>query len=323
MKTALVNTYAVAANGGAYPKPDVTPQVVINPTRTRILAGQTSQGPAPGVSGSGWLCSFTFHVLDDGETTLDIDHTMLGQFTYIINNLGETVGDDASGIGDPGNYQSELLKESGHFSNTGPMPTELKFSLIPNPVIVGQPVSMLGNLTAAGSPIGGASLTIKLNGSPVGTLTTNATGWFTAGAPAPSEGNYTIRVEYGGSTEYLPSYDEHVLVVEVGGLSIEFYTDKYTYHTGDTMHLGLNVSNTGTSITVDFKIWIELPGGGTYVYEEYPSVTIPAGLDYSNPSFDTITLPSIPSGVYTWHAECLEPSTTTIIVDDTAEFEFT
>ena len=94
MKNNLVHTYTVAANGGAYPKPNITPTISIPPTRTRIIAGQTSQGPAPGVSGSGWLCTFEFHVLASGETALDIDAIPQGSFTFIINNLGETIGDD-------------------------------------------------------------------------------------------------------------------------------------------------------------------------------------------------------------------------------------
>jgi len=201
-------------------------------------------------------------------------------------------------------------------------PTEVFFNLNPNPASVGQTVTLLGNLTTVGSsPIGGATVTIKVNGSPVGTLTTNSTGWFKAAAAVPSTGDYTVRVEYAGSAEYLPSFDEHLLVVETG-LSITIYTDKDTYHAGDTMHLGLNVSNAGIAIVVDFKIWIALPSGGDYTYQNVPSVTIPSGLEYSNPNFDMITLPSIPPGNYTWHAAFLDPTTHTIIVEDTAEWEF-
>jgi hypothetical protein len=116
LATNLVNTYTVAANGGAYPKPTLSPGATINyPTNNRLMAGQTTNGPCPGVSGSGWLLTFRFKVLSLATTTLDIDHSFAGQFTYIINTLGETVGDAPSVGGDPGNYQHELLKENGEF----------------------------------------------------------------------------------------------------------------------------------------------------------------------------------------------------------------
>ena len=105
MKYDLANTYTVSANGGAYPKPNLMPSASVNPTRTRIIAGVTSLGPVPGVSGNGWLCTFTFHVLDSGETTLDINPPILGGYTFIINTFGETLGDE----------EGELIKESGYF----------------------------------------------------------------------------------------------------------------------------------------------------------------------------------------------------------------
>ena len=116
LETNLVYSYTVAANGGAYPKPSLSPGATLGPAGNRIMAGQTTNGPCPGVSGSGWLLTFKFKVLTEAETTLDIDAIpLLGSFTFIINTLGECIGDDPSGSGDPGNYQSELLKESGYF----------------------------------------------------------------------------------------------------------------------------------------------------------------------------------------------------------------
>jgi len=57
----------------------------------------------------------TFNCKAKGTTTLDIDAPTFGAFTYITNTLGEYIGDDPSGDGDPGNYQKELLKQSGYF----------------------------------------------------------------------------------------------------------------------------------------------------------------------------------------------------------------
>jgi len=72
----------------------------------------------------------TFHVLDYGETTLDIDAPApFGAFTYITNTLGEDLGDDPSGAGDPGNYQSELFKESSYFNTEGPSPVEYTLTI--------------------------------------------------------------------------------------------------------------------------------------------------------------------------------------------------
>jgi len=224
---------------------------------------------------------------------------------------------------------SEIYKPSNHIETltVQKMNTKVSFTLSPNPAKAGQTITMLGNLTDINNNlIGNAPLEVyvKTYTGPwqyMGTIFTNSSGWFKASAPAPSVGTYTVRVECAGSPQYHPSFDERVLVVETG-LSIAIYTDKYTYHVGDTMHLGLNVSNAGKTITVDFKIWIVLPSGGNYTYLDMPSVTIPAGLSYSNSNFKMITLPSIPTGTYRWHAAFIDPSTHKIIVEDTAEWQF-
>jgi hypothetical protein len=52
-------------------------------------------------------------------------------------------------------------------------------------------------------------------------------------------------------------------------------------------------------------------------------IVLPQGFEYSDPAFKTFVLPAIPAGVYTWHAALLDPSTHDIIVEDTAEWEFT
>jgi hypothetical protein len=109
MQNTLAHTYVVEANGGCSPDPNTTSAQNINHTRGRIIGGVTTRGPAPGQSGSGRLASFTFHVLAEGETTLNIDSPL----TFIINDPGETLGDE----------EGELIKESGFFSNIGVPPT--------------------------------------------------------------------------------------------------------------------------------------------------------------------------------------------------------
>jgi len=114
MKNDLAHTYTIAANGGAYPIPNLTPQTNIQHASGRAILGQATTGPAPGAQGEGWLCTLTFHILAEAEAVLDIDDHFFGEFTYIINHLTETLGNDPSGPSDPGNFQSELLKGSGH-----------------------------------------------------------------------------------------------------------------------------------------------------------------------------------------------------------------
>jgi len=86
-----------------------------------------------------------------------------------------------------------------HNSGSERMPTTLKFSLEPNPAAVGKAVTLQGNLTSNGNPIGSAQVTIKLGASTVGTLVTNSTGWFKASGSVGSAGTYNITVQYAGS----------------------------------------------------------------------------------------------------------------------------
>ena len=110
--------------------------------------------------------------------------------------------------------------------------------------------------------------------------------------------------------------------VETPKPTISIYTDKTSYTTGNTMHVGLNVTNPGDAQPVRFAIWLEQPGGGIYVLT-YTSVTLPAELDYSNPDFAVLTLPSIPTGTYTWNAALIEPSGPIVFIShNTAEWEF-
>jgi hypothetical protein len=104
--------------------------------------------------------------------------------------------------------------------------------------------------------------------------------------------------------------------------SVSIYTDKTSYTTGDTMHLGLDVANPGDALPVRFALWLELHDGGIYVLT-YTSVTLPAGLDYSNSNFAVFTLPSIPAGTYTWHAALIEPSGPIVFIShNTASWDF-
>jgi len=105
--------------------------------------------------------------------------------------------------------------------------------------------------------------------------------------------------------------------------AISIYTDKYTYHAGDTMYLGLDVANPDGSMKVCFAVWVVLPDGSIYLYIHMHDIVLPANFSYSNPAFRTIALPCwLPQGNYTWHAAILSPATHKILHEDTAQWEF-
>lgn len=104
--------------------------------------------------------------------------------------------------------------------------------------------------------------------------------------------------------------------------SVAIYTDKYSYSTGETMNLGLNVTNPAGQINVCFAVWVVRPAGSRYLYLHMHDILLPANFSYSNPAFRTIILPNLPPGIYTWHAAFLNPTTHIIIVEDTAEWQF-
>ena len=103
---------------------------------------------------------------------------------------------------------------------------------------------------------------------------------------------------------------------------VSISTDKTSYTTNDTMHLGLNITNPGGAQTVRFATWLEQPAGWIYVLT-YTSVTLPAELDYNNSDFVVLTLPDIPAGTYTWHAALIEPSGPIVIIrQDMTSWDF-
>ena len=99
-------------------------------------------------------------------------------------------------------------------------------------------------------------------------------------------------------------------------------TDKSQYAAGDTMNVGLNISNPGSAITVGIDVWIDLPSG-IYPYYSNPSVTLPAGFEYHDPTWVTIILPSIAPGDYAWHATLYDPVTSVVISESISPWTFT
>lgn len=107
-----------------------------------------------------------------------------------------------------------------------------------------------------------------------------------------------------------------------GSFSVSIYTDNDTYAAGETMQLGLDAINPNSVKYVCFAIWIELPDSSIDMYMHEHSVFLPIGTVYNNPAFDTIILPDIPAGTYTWHVAFLDRTTHTILAENTAEWQF-
>jgi hypothetical protein len=110
----LVNSYTMAAHGGAYPWPTLTPSAV-QTASNRLLFGRTTNGVVPGKSGNGLLATVRFRIKASGTCIIDMDQLTLGQYTFIRTSQGTILGDAPSigDNGDPGYWQSELLKQSG------------------------------------------------------------------------------------------------------------------------------------------------------------------------------------------------------------------
>ena len=99
------------------------------------------------------------------------------------------------------------------------IPTKVSLTLSPNPVTIGQTVTLKGNLTdVADNPIGGAPLELwlKIGANPmqyVAALSTNSTGWYQASGVVTSVGTYEVAVVYRGSSQYYLSYKIETLTV--------------------------------------------------------------------------------------------------------------
>jgi outer membrane protein assembly factor BamB len=96
------------------------------------------------------------------------------------------------------------------------IPTRIQCSLTPNPVEVGNSVTLLGNLTRTDNnmPISGAAIKLLLNNALVGTLTTNSTGWFKAVGQVQSPGTYNLVCSFAGTAQYMPSNCTTTLTVK-------------------------------------------------------------------------------------------------------------
>jgi hypothetical protein len=149
------------------------------------------------------------------------------------------------------------------------------------------------------------------------TVTTGAAGTANTTFTALKEGTTTLTAFSGVMLD-----SAVVTVTKYPKPTVSIYTDRTSYITGTRMYLGLDITNPADSAqAVGISIYLEQPTGGTFTLTD-TAFTLPAGLDYSDPSFMTFTLPSLPAGTYTWHAILSDPATGAIISEDTAEWEF-
>lgn len=107
-------------------------------------------------------------------------------------------------------------------------------------------------------------------------------------------------------------------------LTISIYTDKTEYTAGDTMYVGLDMANYGPGLTACVAVWLENQTGSIIAAPVHShNTSLPSGFEYSNSSFLTYTnFPNIEAGNYTWNAAIMDPPTHSVIVEDTAEWEF-
>ncbi len=104
--------------------------------------------------------------------------------------------------------------------------------------------------------------------------------------------------------------------------SISVSTDKAQYTEGDTMEVGLTLTNPHDAIRVGVYIWVDSPDGTRYWVERKPSVNLPQGFEFNDPVWKTNTLPALPVGEYHWHAVILDPSTRYVLNESIHPWSF-
>ena len=89
-----------------------------------------------------------------------------------------------------------------HEGHTHKAPTYLKFRLADHNLDPGQavtaPVTLKTERRETQKPLAGATLTVKMDGNVIGTLTTDSAGAATVSFTAPASGEHTVKVVYAG-----------------------------------------------------------------------------------------------------------------------------
>jgi parallel beta-helix repeat protein len=201
--------------------------------------------------------------------------TSLGTFTINVTYAGSA------------NYNPSWHAET--LTVATKLDTKVSLSLTPNPVKVGQTVTLKANLTDVGNtPIGSAPLELWLKigaGSwqYVATFYTNSTGWVQASGTVGSTGTYQVALVYRGTSQYSMSYK--IVTLTVG--SFLFLDSKIEFT------LSPNPAPAGQAITLEGTLTDEYdnpiiaPPGGTLLLvsvsnpavASFPAtITIPEGM---------------------------------------------
>jgi len=104
--------------------------------------------------------------------------------------------------------------------------------------------------------------------------------------------------------------------------SIKISTDKVSYAKGETMKVGLNLTNPHDAVSVGVGVWVDMPSGAKYWVVREPWISLPRSFSYSNPAWKSYTLPSLQSGNYAWHAIVVDPSTYYMLSESVAHWAF-
>lgn len=147
--------------------------------------------------------------------------------------------------------------------------TETAFSLSPNPMLVGQTVVLLGNLTdRLGQPLNNTKVDVYLNGAYAASLFTNSSGWFRASAPVTSPGTYVVNVTYAGSEYYNPStHAETLTVCQTMPTNVAFTLSPNPAIVGHSVTLKGNLADIGGNPigNASLEVWFRI-GTGAWQY---------------------------------------------------------
>jgi len=102
--------------------------------------------------------------------------------------------------------------------------------------------------------------------------------------------------------------------------TIDIYTDMSSYKLGETARISGHIVNPGPAIDLKVKAWAQLPDGSVMNIMD-KLTTIPANGDITR-TYKYMFPPDAQKGVYTLHAQLIDPSTQQIISEDTATFTF-
>ena len=104
--------------------------------------------------------------------------------------------------------------------------------------------------------------------------------------------------------------------------SIHVYTDKASYTTGETMHVGLDMTTARTATAESYwlLILLQTPSTGVVV-ASIPALPLPPDWTYSNSDLLSFRLPSLERGTYSWIGMLIPAGESPAV--DSAIWEFT